>query len=214
MSFPPVKDPTHGFSPEALEDIRRRYVETDETQTSIGLDHGRSRKTIENLAKDQGWPLRKDRPPRGLPPALKLYKDATEAVAQQASADKPKSQDENAAPDDAPIAGSVAARLEAALEKELRKVESLRGEFGRPEQRSIEAERIARTLATLTETLFKVRRLREPGNISGSNDDDLPGDADGFRLALAHRIEAFVRSRTDTGVSERDQPADGEPAAS
>jgi len=59
-----------------------------------------------------------------------------------------------------------------------------------------------------------VRRLRQPGNISGSNDDDLPSDADGFRLALAHRIEAFVRSRTDAGVSERDQPADGEPAAS
>ncbi len=213
MSFPPVKDPTHGFSPEALEDIRRRYVETDETQTSIGLDHGRSRKTIENLAKDQGWPLRKDRPPRGLPPALKLYRQATEALAQQALPDAPKTENENATPDDAPASGSVAARLEAALEKELRKVESLRGEFGRPEQRSIEAERIARTLATLTETLFKVRRLREPGNISGSNDDDLPGDADGFRLALAHRIEVFVRSRTDGSVSEGDKPADGEPAA-
>lgn len=50
-----------------------------------------------------------------------------------------------------------------------------------------------------------VRRLRQPGNISGSNDDDLPSDADGFRLALAHRIEAFVRSRTDGDVPERDQ---------
>jgi hypothetical protein len=214
MPFPPNKDPTHGFSPEALEDIRRRYVETEETQTSIGLDHGRSRKTISNLAKDQGWPLRKNRPPRGLPPALKLHKAVTEALAQQASG-APKAEGENAAPDDeAPIAGSVAARLEAALEKELRKVESLRGEFGPPAQRSIDAERIARTLATLTETLFKVRRLREPGNISGSNDDDLPGDADGFRLALAHRIEAFVRSRTDGDVSEAGQPTDGEPAAS
>jgi hypothetical protein len=214
MSFPPVKDPNHGFSPEALEDIRRRYVETDETQTSIGLDHGRSRKTIENLAKDQGWPLRKDRPPRGLPPALKLYKEATEAVAMQASPDAPKAEDDAAAADDVPIAGSVAARLEAAVEKELRKVESLRGEFARPEQRSIEAERIARTLATLTETLFKVRRLREPGNISGSNDDDLPSDADGFRLALAHRIDVFVHSRTNGSVSEGDKPADGEPTAS
>jgi hypothetical protein len=214
MSFPPNKDPTHGFSPEALEDIRRRYVETNETQTSIGLDHGRSRKTIENLAKDQGWPLRKDRPPRGLPPALELHMAATEALARQALPDVPKAEDDNAAPEDAPIAGSVAARLEAAVEKELRKVESLRGEFARPAQRSIDAERIARTLATLTETLFKVRRLREPGNNNGSNDDDLPSDADGFRVALAYRIEAFVRSRTDAGVSERGEPADGEPAAS
>ena len=215
MSFPLVKDPTHGFSPEALEDIRRRYVETDETQTSIGLDHGRSRKTISNLALDMGWPLRKDRPPRGLPPALKLYKEASEALAKQTSSDTQKTESENTASDDAATAsGSIPARLEAALEKELRKVESLRGEFGRPEQRSIEAERIARTLATLTETLFKVRRLRQPGGSQANNDDDLPSDADGFRLALAHRIEAFVCSRTDASVSEGDKPADGEPPAS
>jgi hypothetical protein len=214
MPFPPNKDPTHGFSPEALEDIRRRYVETDETQTSIGLDHGRSRKTISNLAIDMGWPLRKDRPPRGLPPALKLYRQATEALAQQASPDAPKTGDENAAADDAPPPGSVAARLEAEVEKQLRAVESLRSEFSRPEQRSIEAERIARTLATLTETLFKVRRLREAGSAESTDDDDLPSDVDGFRRALAHRIEAFVRSRMDGSVPATDQPSDAESPAS
>jgi hypothetical protein len=117
-------------------------------------------------------------------------------------------------PDAAPAPGSVAERLEAALERELRKVENLRADLGRPEKRTQQSDRIARTLATLTETLFRVRRLREPGNINGSNDDDLPADADGFRLALAHRIEVFVRSRTDASVPERDQPADGELAAS
>ncbi|HEV7601537.1 MAG TPA: hypothetical protein VGO49_14955 [Bradyrhizobium sp.] len=45
MPFPPNKDPTHGFSPEALEDIRRRYVETDETQ---------------NLDRAGSWPLAED----------------------------------------------------------------------------------------------------------------------------------------------------------
>jgi hypothetical protein len=213
MSFPQVKDPTHGFSPEALEDIRRRYVETDETQTSIGLDHGRSRGTIANIARDLGWPLRKNRPPRGLPPALKLYKEAIDALAQQAAS--PKSEDKNAAPDDdAPVGRSAAARLEAAVEKELRKIESLRGEFGRPEQRSVEGERIARTLATLTETLFKVRKLREPGNISASNDDDLPADTDEFRINLAHRIDVFVRSRAKGSVSGGSESPDGDPAPS
>jgi phage terminase large subunit-like protein len=96
MPFPPNKDPTHGFSPEALEDIRRRYEETDETMTSIALDYGRSRKTIFNLANDQRWKLRKDRPPRGLPPALKLYKEVTGALAQQAPPDAPKAEDDNA----------------------------------------------------------------------------------------------------------------------
>ncbi|HXO69352.1 MAG TPA: hypothetical protein VN838_10360 [Bradyrhizobium sp.] len=213
MPFPPSKDPTHGFSPEALENMRRRYEETDEPQASIAIDFGRSRRTIERVAKDQGWKLRNGQPTRDIPQALKIDMTADEELAKQAPPDAPNIGNDDAVPD-AANASSVVQRLEAAVEKELRKVESLRGQFGARTKRSIEAERTARTLATLTETLFKVRRLREPGNISGSNDDDLPADADGFRLALAHRIEVFVRSRTDGSVSQGDKPADGEPAAS
>jgi hypothetical protein len=212
MTFPPVHDPAYGLSAEALEYARQRYEETEDSQRSIAQDVGKSRGTLDRIAKAQGWKLRKDQPPRGLSEALKLHIEATEAEEGKAS-EAPKA-DNVVGPDAAPVAGSVAARLEAALERELRKVENLRADLGRPAQRTIQSDRIARTLATLTETLFRVRRLREPGNISGSNDDDLPGDADGFRVALAYRIEAFVRSRTEAGVSERDQPADGEPAAS
>jgi hypothetical protein len=212
MAFPPVHDPAYGLSAEALEYARQRYVETADSQRSIAEDVGVSRGTLDRIAKAQGWPLRKDRPPRGLSEAMKLHIEAAETDEGKAS-ESPKA-DSVVGPDAAPVAGSVAERLEAALERELRKVENLRADLGRPAQRTIQSDRIARTLATLTETLFRVRRLREPGNISGSNDDDLPADADGFRLALAHRIEAFVRSRTDGDVSERDQPADGDAAAS
>jgi hypothetical protein len=212
MAFPPVHDPSYGLSAEALEYARQRYEETEDSQRSIAEDVGKSRGTLDRIAKAQGWKLRKDQPPRGLSEALKLQIAATEADEGKPS-EAPKA-DNVIGPDAAPVAGSVATRLEAALERELRKVENLRADLGRPAQRTQQSDRIARTLATLTETLFRVRRLREPGNISASNDDDLPSDADGFRLALAHRIEAFVRSRIDASVSERDQPADGEPAAS
>jgi hypothetical protein len=213
MAVPPVHDPAYGLSAEVLEYARQRYVETEDSQGSIARDIGKSRGTLDRIAKAQGWPLRKDRPPRGLPPEIELAMKATDALAGEApGASKPE--ENGVGPDAAPVAGSIADRLEAALEKELRKVEILRGDVSAPGKRSFEAERVARTLATLTETLFKVRRLRQPGNISGSNDDDLPADADGFRLALAHRIEAFVRSRADASISEGDQPADGEPAAS
>jgi hypothetical protein len=199
------------FTPEALEDARRRYEETEETQVRIAADLGVDRGTLTRLARTHGWALRKDRPPTDIPEADKIARQATEAVMNATPVDA-------AGRDGADTAiardGSVADRLEAAVERELRKVENLRAGPGSPTERSVDHERVARTLATLTETLFKVRRLREPGNISGSNDDDLPSDADGFRLALAHRIEVFVRSRTDAGVSERDQPADGEPPAS
>jgi hypothetical protein len=229
MAFPPVHDPAYGLSAEALEYARQRYEETEDSQRSIAEDIGKSRGTLDRIAKAQGWKLRKDQPPRGLPEALKLRIAATEADEGKPSeapkadnlagpdegkpSEAPKA-DNAAAPDAPPPDGSVAERLEAALETELRKVENLRADLGRPTQRTQQSDRIARTLATLTETLFRVRRLREPGNINGSNDDDLPADADGFRLALAHRIEAFVRSRTDASVSEGDQPADGEPPAS
>jgi hypothetical protein len=212
MAFPPVHDPAYGLSAEALEYARQRYEDTGDSQRSIAQDVGVSRGTLDRIAKAQGWKLRKDRPPRGLSEALKLHIEAAEAEEGKAS-EAPKV-DNVAAPDTTPGAGSVAERLEAALERELRKVENLRADLGRPAQRTIQSDRIARTLATLTETLFRVRRLREPGNINGSNDDDLPADADGFRLALAHRIEVFVRSRTAASVPERDQPADGEPPAS
>jgi hypothetical protein len=204
---------TRGFTPEALATARARYEETDEPQASIALDLGIDRRTLDWVAKKHGWNLRKDRPPRDLSPAAKLDQQAAAVLAGPANSEAATTGSDGVA-SAAPVSASVPERLEAAVEKELRKVESLRGELGRPAQRTIQSERIARTLATLTETLFKVRRLREPGNISGSNDDDLPSDADGFRRMLAHRIEVFVRSRTDGSVSEGDQPGDAEPAAS
>jgi hypothetical protein len=217
MEDEPLRKPrarsTRGYTPEALANARWRYEETNEPQASIALDLGIDRRSLHGVAQKHGWRLRKDRPPRDLPPALKIDNDAAAVLADPTSPDAvtPESGSASSA---APVSASVVERLEAAVEKELRKVESLRGELGRPEQRTIQSERIARTLATLTETLFKVRRLRQLGNSSGSNDDDLPSDADGFRLALAHRIDVFVRSRTDAGVSERDQRVDGEPSAS
>jgi hypothetical protein len=213
MTVPPVHDSAYGLSAEALEYARHRYVETDDPMSSIAADVGKSRGMMYKIAKAEGWPLRMDRPPRGLSPALKLDIQATEAEANEAS-DPAKAEDRGTDPDAPPVADSIATRLEAAVEKELRKVESLRGESAPRAKRSAEAERVARTLATLTETLFKVRRLRQPGNNSGSNDDDLPSDADGFRLALAHRIDVFVRSRIDGSVPEGDQPANGDAAAS
>ncbi|HEV7879212.1 hypothetical protein [Bradyrhizobium sp.] len=210
MAFPSLHDPAYGLSAEALEYARQRYEKTDQPVRTIADDVGTSRDKLYKIAKAEGWQLRKDRPPRGLSEALKLDLEATGAEnrASEASQAEARSADPDIAPD------SIAARLEAALEKELRKIESLRGGSAPRGKRSIEAERVARTLATLTETLFKVRRLRQPGNSSGSNDDDLPSDADGFRRMLAHRIDVFVRSRTDAGLCGREQPSDGEPPKS
>jgi hypothetical protein len=92
-----------------------------------------------------------------IPEAVKIARQATEAVMNATPADAPGKDGADMA---IAIDGSVADRLEAAVEKELRKVENLRAGPGSPTERSVDHERVARTLATLTETLFKVRRLR------------------------------------------------------
>jgi len=90
-------------------------------------------------------------------------------------------------------------RLEAAVLKELSTVETMRASLGAEPLRPMDAERTARTLSTLTETLAKLRRLRLAQPQAGSDhDDDIP-DIDEFRRDLARRINLFVASRTGGG---------------
>ena len=169
----------------------------------IAADFSVHRETIRRLAEREGWPLRRDRPPRGLPAALQLDLAAAETLkaARGLAAPAPETGDVGA---DAP---SLALRLEQAVERELAKVERLKDETGSETSRSQAAERIARTLSALTQTLFKVRALREPGVATSDHaHDDLPADLDGFRDALARRIDAFVASRADGGLAGAGEP--------
>jgi transposase-like protein len=197
------------FSPEATANIRQRYVETNESMDRIAADFGVHRETIGRLAKRQGWPLRRDRPPRGLPVALQLDLAAAETLKAARGLATP-AQDTGDVEADAP---SLALRLEQAVERELAKVERLKEETGSETSRSQAAERIARTLSALTQTLFKVRALREPGRVTADEPDDMPADIDRFRDALARRIEAFVASRADDGLSAADGSAGAAPPA-
>ncbi|NEW92997.1 hypothetical protein DY468_13635 [Rhodopseudomonas sp. BR0M22] len=229
------------FSDAAIAHIRRRYEDSDDTVESIAASVDADRSTIERLAEQQGWRLRKHRPPRDLPETLQMQLDAAatllqaraaeagEAVAAlpppaqavaceaEASAVTDTAATETGAPQPADPAApaapeavlSLALRLERAVETQLRKVEDLREDAGAdPASRAVEAERIARTLAALTQTLFKVRQLRDPERALSAADDEMPADADGFRLELARRIEAFVRGGTDRELSARDRAAD------
>jgi|SRR6185437_3577098 len=189
------KRPRRGFTPEAIENIRHRYLDTEETQTSIAKDFGVSRRTIDDLVQSEGWPQRKDRVARDLPPDLKLRIEADRAVIAAIE------ETDEAAP------LTVAERLERAAEKELAALERARVTLGLEPSSMADAERAVRTIERLTETLFKVRRLRVPDDVARGEvaESDLPRDIDEFRHALANRIENFVRSRADAGI-----PAEGE----
>jgi len=204
-----VDDAAYGLTAEALAYARKRYETTDQPVRTIAHDVGISRDKLYKIIKAEGWQLRRDQPPRGLSEALKLDLEVTAALNNKAEASQ--AENRGADPDAAQSLDSVAARLEAQLDEQLREVESLRGEAAPARgKRSADAERLARTLAILAEALFKVRRLRQSGGSQATDDDDLPADPDEFRLALAARIEAFVRNWTDPALSGPGKPGDAE----
>jgi hypothetical protein len=99
-------------------------------------------------------------------------------------------------------------RLEAAVLKELAVVERQRAALGPEPLRPFDANIIARTLSSLTETLSKLRRLRLAAQPQPDvTHDDMPADIDEFRNELARRIRAFVASRTGGGGTDGDRAA-------
>jgi hypothetical protein len=208
MTDSPPKNVFRGYTDEALENMRYRYVETDEPIASIAASFSRNRDTITRIAKRYGWTMRRDRPLRELPAALR----GTTPAADAGAATPDPGDTALDVPDDPAIAAlPMALRLEQAVVRELRKVERRRNDAGGV--RPAEAERVARTLSTLTQTLAKVRALRDGGADGDDHDrsDDMPADLDDFRRELARRIDAFVASRNDEGLCAADESANAAP---
>jgi len=195
--------------------IKYWYEETDRPIESIATEFDVSARNIQRLAVIENWDKRKDRKrkPRDVPAANLLLEQAMGLAAR--SLERPPTP--NPSP---PLASlveggelSAAERLEALVLKQIEAVEQ--GGTARPGRRTTAAaaDRRARTLATLTQTLHTLQRLRAGEHESGNDDfDDRPRDIDEFRRDLARRIEAFVASRTDGGDAGEDaglKPMDG-----
>ncbi|RAI32961.1 hypothetical protein CH338_23320, partial [Rhodoplanes elegans] len=125
---------------------------------------------------------------------------------------------ESPPPADAPSTSGLVERLERAVAHEIAVLEASRtaprapsGAGGTTVRRNeaSDTERVVRSLERLTDTLAKVRRLRDP--VPSDPDDDLPRDIDEFRRVLARRIEQLVRGRADrddAGGAADDGPAE------
>ncbi|MBI5130401.1 MAG: hypothetical protein HZA66_13240 [Rhodopseudomonas palustris] len=87
-------------------------------------------------------------------------------------------------------------RVGQAAEREILQIEVIvGGNRVKPEQRT-EAERRARTLASLARTLAALRQLRSDEQRRRSRDDDaIPRDLDELRRALSRRLEQMVDGR-------------------
>ncbi len=180
------------YTPELLAKARYDFEHTDRSRESIAFDLGMARSTLGNMARREGWE-RFVPPPRGLPPAVRLRREAEKLETAAEKALEPVENLQSAMPG----VGDTVERLYRAVLAELAAVENLRAQLKREPQGTQDAERTARTLSSLTETLQKLQRLKCAVPNTGSQDDDLPADIDEFRDELARRIEAFVASRTE-----------------
>ncbi|HEY0328795.1 MAG TPA: hypothetical protein VGC77_06795 [Rhodopseudomonas sp.] len=83
-------------------------------------------------------------------------------------------------------------RVSRSIEREINQIEALVGGSHLKEKQRTEAERRARTLASLTKTLSELRRLRATEQARAADDDAVPRDLDEFRRALSRRLEQLV----------------------
>jgi hypothetical protein len=102
-------------------------------------------------------------------------------------------------------------RVTRAVERELTEIDTiLAGDHNKPRRYS-EAERRARTLASLARTLSEVRRLRAADEGHGYV-PSAARDLDVFRKALWKRLEQSLTRRADVGDGGDDAERDVRPA--
>jgi hypothetical protein len=207
------------YTPELIAHARHLYENTGVSLAKIAVDLGVHRSTLSRIGERERW-QRYVLPPRDVPPAMRLLADAEALEAEallndsgaaesvQAPPSNP-SDDERGPP---PTGRDMVERLYRAVVDELAAVEAMRAQLGRHPRGSVEAERTARTLWSLTETFQKLQRLQCAAPDKGSG-YDMPADIDEFRNELARRIDEMVASRSDEGIGERpDAPDPNDPA--
>jgi hypothetical protein len=102
--------------------------------------------------------------------------------------------------DDPPRATGIALveRVTRAVERELSQIEVIVGGSHVNAARRTEAERRARTLASLARTLTEVRKLRaDEHRVKPQDDPDRPRDLEELRRRLSERLKNMVRGTVD-----------------
>ena len=195
------------FSP-GLE-ARGRYLfeETDAAIADIAFELGIHKGTVSVVARRRGW-QRYVPPPRDILPATRILVETENLERRREIVQSGPDVERTlpAQPDDSSgeSQSDPVTRLRRAVLNELTVVELLRDRLKNEPQSRVAAERTARTLSTLTDTLQKLQRLQYAVPADGP-DYDTPADIDEFRRDLARRIDAFVASRTEP------RDADGDP---
>lgn len=105
-------------------------------------------------------------------------------------------------PPPAPVT-TLLSRVSRAIERELTQIEIIVGGTHVPPRQRTEAERRARTLASLARTLREVMQLRAGEEKAKRDDDAVPRDIDELRSELARRLGRIV---ADAKAAHPEQP--------
>lgn len=192
------------FAPDAIANARRLYEDTQTPLDQVAAALGITRSTLALRIIEWGWT------PRAAGNAKKSGRQGNKGTARgiktkrrnskKAIAKRVKAGPKNAATaavsqaqrvPEATGAEALAARVQRVVERELDAIDQILGAIGAADP--AEAERSARTLASLARALKEVMRLAAPDETADADDDDpVPRDLDEFRRELARRIEALA----------------------
>lgn len=186
------------IAPALVAEGRRLYEQTMVPVREIAALFGVSPTTLQDRIVAWGWQRRR------------YDTRSVDLVIARHAAAKPGAP-EGAAPSALPPAlpqerAAVAARVQATVERELTAVGRVLDVLG-PSDRD-EAERTARTLASLARTLREValiNRTEEAAAPDDIDDDPVPRDIDEFRRELTRRIRNFIEARRNGAGRLRDE---------
>ncbi len=192
--------PPKPIPPELLLEARRLYEETRVPVDDICALLGIGARTFYTRLRRWNWrrritriPLDSPLPPPPAPQSPLPYVSPTplqqappaESGAAGFAGSLARIRDE-----DAPLA----VRVQRAVERELAAIERIVATLRPGSSDMGEAERAARTLASLARTLQEVMRLDRPPE-KAEHADDVPQDLDELRKALSRKLEALVASQ-------------------
>ena len=184
--------PRKQIAPELIAEGRRLYEQTLARVDDIAAMMGISRSWFQQRAREWGWSRR--RANAGITDLARVLRSRAVASVTSKAGGKPRN--------DTPPAGSttqataLAARIQSVVEREMDAVDRVLNTLGPADQG--EAERAARTLASLAKTMREIAALMLPEQVTPpdeTDDDSVPRDIDEFRRALARRIDALVDAR-------------------
>ena len=169
--------------PDEIARARILYETTEMPMEDIARMLGMSKRTLNSRVKLWGWTPRRSRF-RGLDAAASSQVAEIVALAKPDMAILEKE--------------TLIDRVRAAVEREIVAIEAVLTRVESASLRSADAERAARTLATLVKTLREVAALQrdeKPETEKGEAEADEFRDLEEFRTELAERLDRIRRSR-------------------